>query len=82
MEHLESWKARTVPALRRYTAMTTPRTFSIDADGRTYNASWTVEGGQLHVASAYGSDQVAVGRAKPEILAQRLLRAIVARQRK
>jgi hypothetical protein len=49
----------------------------IEIAGRRYNGTWHVEGRNLWVSSAYGSDKAAMGRAKPENVAAKVLRDLV-----
>jgi hypothetical protein len=54
--------------------------FHIDIGGRRYNATWHIEGRDLHVSSAYGSGRAAIARAKPEIVAAKVLTELVSRR--
>lgn len=56
-----------------------PRTqhVTVKALGRTYSGAWCMDGKDLVLSSAYGSDREPLGRAKPENAAARLLKRIV-----
>jgi hypothetical protein len=60
--------------------MATYTHFSVTIDGRRYTGDWLLDGKEISVGSAYGSARVPLGRAKPENLAVRLLREIVAKR--
>ena len=56
---------------------------SVDVEGRRYNGEWVLrQGGKLCVGGAYGSKTVDLGRAKPENLAPKVLKELVAAWRK
>lgn len=54
--------------------------FKVTHQGRPYSASWHIEDGRLIVSSAYGSDSAPVGRGKPEALAEKLFKAMLAKR--
>lgn len=49
----------------------------IDHANRTWSGTWEMDGKDVVVCSAYGSDREPVGRRKPELLAAKLLKEIV-----
>lgn len=53
----------------------------ITLDGRRYNGTWHIEGRELLVSSAYGSDKAPIARAGPETVAARVLAEIVGRRK-
>jgi hypothetical protein len=53
-------------------------TIKVEHAGRTWNGSYTLEDGEVSVASAYGSERVKVGRRKPQKVAEEALERIVA----
>lgn len=52
-------------------------TIKIEHAGRTWNGSYTLEGDEVSVASAYGSKRVKFGRRKPQEAATSALAKIV-----
>lgn len=55
---------------------------SVTIAGRTYSATWHMEGGEVCVSSAYGSRKAPLKRARPEAVAERELRDLVAQRAK
>jgi hypothetical protein len=53
------------------------KTIHIIEHGRQYNASFEVDGREVCVSSAYGSDRAPIGRKDPEKVAQAVLGEIV-----
>lgn len=51
--------------------------FGIVLDGKRWRGDWSIEGDTILVRSAYGTRRVTLGRAKPELKAQRVLREMV-----
>lgn len=77
-ELVADWAARNQPPAREPAKPIVPRTVvKVAINGRDWNGSWTLLGGQVFVYSAYGQKTAAVKRAKPELVAQRLLKALV-----
>lgn len=52
-------------------------TVQIDHAGRKWSGSWEIEGREVVLSSAYGSDRQPLGRRDPVKLAERLLKEIV-----
>lgn len=50
---------------------------SVEHAGRKWSGTWEIDGKDVLVSSAYGSDRAPLGRAKAENVARRLLTAIV-----
>lgn len=48
--------------------------------GRRWSGHWKVEGGEVCVESAYGSERVPLGRRKPDKVAADALRRILERR--
>lgn len=61
--------------------MTQYQPITVKVGGQTYNGSWQVIVGMVHVSSAYGSDTAPAGQ-KPQATAEHLLIEIIQRQRK
>ena len=55
------------------------RPFELMRDGRTYNASYEIEGDEVIVCCAYGSDRAAAAPS-PRVAAERLLNYILDRR--
>jgi hypothetical protein len=53
------------------------KTFHIIEHGRQYNAAFQVDGREVCVSSAYGSERAPIGRQDPEEVAQAVLGEIV-----
>lgn len=51
--------------------------FTVEHAGRKWSGAWEIEGKDVLVSSAYGSDREPLGRRKPELLAARLLLELV-----
>lgn len=66
---------RTRPRLRS-PAMARFETIKVELAGRTWNGSYTLEDGEVSVASAYGSKRVKIGRRAPQRVAEEALRRI------
>lgn len=54
-----------------------PLQVNVELAGKSWHGSWVVEGADLIVRSAYGSRREPLGKAKPELKAQRILREMV-----
>ena len=54
--------------------------FAVEHAGRKWSGAWEIDGKDVLVSSAYGSDRAPLGRAKAENVAAKLLQAIVARR--
>ena len=59
-------------------AMSTNGTVTVERDGRTYAATYTVEGDMVHVKTHTETRSVALGGKRPEDIARRELEEIVA----
>lgn len=59
--------------------MLTPHghTFSVTARGQKWSGTWSVEGKEICVSSAYGSVRVSKGRRQPNEVAADALRGLV-----
>ena len=57
--------------------MSTSGTVTVELDGRTYAATYTVEGNMVHVKTHTETRSVAVSGERPEDVAQRELKEIV-----
>jgi hypothetical protein len=57
-------------------------TIAVEYGGRTWNGSFTVEGDEVSVASAYGWKRAPIGRKRPVDVATKALAEIVRRAAK
>lgn len=53
-------------------------TLTVEANGKTYTAQYTVERGTLIVSAALGSRKTQLGGSTPKVLATRLLNEMIA----
>jgi hypothetical protein len=63
-------------------AMSTSGKVTVDRDGRTYAATYTVEGDMVHVKTHTETRSVALGGKRPEEIARRELNEIVEASRR
>jgi hypothetical protein len=54
--------------------------FKVTHRGQSYSATWHVEDGRLVISSAYGSDSAMVGGSKPDLLAEKLFKDVLAKR--
>jgi hypothetical protein len=63
-------------------AMSTSGKVTVERDGRTYGATYTVEGDMVHVKTHTESRSVALSGERPEVIARRELKEIVEASRR
>lgn len=59
--------------------MLTPHgyTFTVTARGQKWRGTWSLDGKEVNVSSAFGSARVLKGRKAPEVVAEAALRELV-----
>jgi hypothetical protein len=55
--------------------------FTVEHAGRKWSGTWEVDGKDVLVCSAWGSDREPIGRRQPERVAAGVLRALLERRR-